>query len=102
MATRIIINDREVTNPYIKGLLILGSILVAALVATLVIFVLLPIIGIAVTVSVGFIVVLIIATLLSAATLALVTVLAAWLFGAAEFRFDRSRRQKHGPDVHND
>lgn len=93
MATRIVINDKEITNPYIKALLILGAILVAALVAVIVIFVLLPIIGIAVTLSMGLIAVFIIATLVSAATLALIMVIAAWLFGAAEFRFGGSHKR---------
>jgi len=102
MATRIIINDKEVTNPYIKGLLILGAILVVAVVAAVVIFVLLPIIGIAVTVSVGFIAVLLVAALVSAATLALVAVLVAWMFGAAEFRFERSHKGKIGSNRYDD
>jgi membrane protein implicated in regulation of membrane protease activity len=102
MGTRIIINDKEITNPYIKALLILGAIIVGAAVAAVVIFVLLPIIGIAVTVSIGFVVVLLIAALVSVATLALVAVLAAWLFGAAEFRFEKSHRRKNGPDAYDD
>ena len=93
MATRIIINGKEVTNPYIKALLIVGAIVVAALVAAVVVFILLPIIGIAVTLSIGFIAVLIVAAIVSGATLLLLAVLAAWLFGVAEFRYERSHRR---------
>lgn len=94
MATRIIINGKEVTNPFVKGLLILGAIIVAALVIAIVIFVLLPIIGVAVTLSVGFIVIFIIATIVGVATLTLATLLSAWLFGAAEFRIERIHKRK--------
>lgn len=82
--TRIIVNGQEVTDPYIKALLLVGAIIVAAVTAAAVIFILLPIIGIAVTLSVGFIAVFVVAVIASAATLALITVIAAWLFGAGE------------------
>lgn len=94
MATRIVIDGKEVTNPLVKAFLILGAIIIAAVVAAVVIFVLLPIIGMAVTLSVGFIVIFIVATLVSVATLALVAVISAWLFGAAEFRIERSHKRK--------
>lgn len=95
MTTRIIINGKEVTNPFAKALLILGAIVVAALVTAVVIFVLLPIIGVAVTLSVGFVVIFIVATLVSVATLVLVTVISAWLFGAAEFRIERIHKHSN-------
>ena len=94
MATKIIINGKEITNPFAKALLIFGAIVVAAMVTAVVIFVLLPIIGVAVTLSVGFIVIFIVATIVSVATLALVTIISAWLFGAAEFRIERSHKRK--------
>jgi len=94
MATRIIINDREVTNPVVKGLLIFGTIIMAALVMAIVIFVLLPIIGVAVTLTASFIFIFIAATLASVATLALFAVISAWLFGAAEFRIGKSHDRK--------
>jgi membrane protein implicated in regulation of membrane protease activity len=104
MAMRIVINGKEITNPYIKALLVMGAIIVAVAVAALVIFILLPVIGIAVTLSVGFIVVLFIAALVSAATLALVVLLLAWMLGAAEFHIERSqkRRDSDESDLHED
>jgi len=89
MATRIIINGKEVTNPVIRVLLVSGAIVITGLVTAIVIFVLLPIIGIAVTLSAGFIVIFIIATMVSIVTLTVVSVLLAWLFGAAEFRIEK-------------
>jgi len=94
MATRIIIKDREVTNPVVKGLLIFGAIIMAALVMAIVIFVLLPIIGVAVTLTASFILIFIAATLASVATLVLFVLLSAWLFGAAEFRIGKSHDRK--------
>jgi len=89
MTTRIIINEKEVTNPFVRGVLILGAIIVAALVTAIVIFVLLPVIGAAVTLSFGFIVIFIVATIVSVATL-----ISAWLFGAAEFRIEKKNRRR--------
>lgn len=89
MSARIIINGKEVTNPFVKSSLIIGALIAAAIVIALVIFVLLPIIGIAVTLSIGFIVIFIIATVVGAATLVLLTIISAWLFGSAEFRIEK-------------
>ena len=94
MNTRIIINGKEVRSPSAKALLILGAIIVAALVLAIVIFVLFPIIGIAVSLSIGFIAIFIVAAIVSVATLALLTVIIAWLFGAAEFRIERFHKRK--------
>ncbi len=93
MATRIVINDKEVTNPVAKVFLIAGAIIIAALVSAFVIFILLPIIGVAVTLSVGFIVIFIAATIISAATLAFAIIIMGWLFGAAEFRFEKTNKK---------
>ncbi len=93
MTTRIIINGKEVTNPFTKALLILGAIIFAALVAALVIFVLLPIIGVAVTLSVGFLAIFIVAIMVSVVALVLVTVISSWMFGSTEFRIERLHRK---------
>ena len=93
MAIRIVINDQEVTSPFVKFLLVLGGIIIAAIVTAIVIFILFPIIGIAVTLSVGFIGVFIVATMISVITLALVTVVSAWLFGSTELRIERFHKR---------
>ena len=51
MATQILINGKEVTSPFAKAFLVFGAIITVALVTAVVIFVLLPIIGVAVTLS---------------------------------------------------
>lgn len=96
MKTHIIINGKEVTSPFIKALLIIGAIVVAALVTAVVILVLLPLIGVVVTLSFGFVVIFFIATILTVATLAFVTFIVAWLFGAAEFRVERIHSKTRG------
>lgn len=93
MNTRIIINGKEVSNPYTRILLIPGAIIIAALVTAIVIFVLLPIIGIAVTLSVGFIVIFIVAIMASVAVLILLTIISSWLFGSMECRIQRIHRK---------
>ena len=93
MKTRIIINGNEITNPFTKALMMLTGIIIAAVAAALVIFVLFPLIGIAVTLSVGVIAVFVVAIVVSVAVLSLVTILYSWLFGSAEFRVERYRRK---------
>ena len=95
MTTRIIINGKEVTNPFTRGLLILSAVLVTALVSAIVIFILLPIIGIAVTLSVGFILIFVAASIVSMVALALMTVISSRYFGTTEFRIERIHRRKY-------
>lgn len=89
MMTRIIINGKEVTSPLAKFFFITSGIIVISVVMAITVFILLPVIGIAVTLSAGFIIVLIASTLFGAIALAIVISLLAWIFGAAEFRFER-------------
>ena len=90
MDTRIIINGKEVSNPLTRYFLILGAIIFASLVAAVVIFILFPVIGIAVTLSFGLIVIFIIGTMASVVALVLVTIISSWLFGSTEFRIVRN------------
>ena len=94
MNTQIIINGKQVTNPFTRLMVIVGAIIIAALVAAFVIFILLPLIGVAVTLSVGFIVILVLATMASVVALVLVTIISSWLFGSAEFRIERIHRRR--------
>ena len=94
MNTRIIINGKEVNNPFVRFLLILGAIIIAALVTVGVIFILLPLIGIAVTLSIGFILIFVVATMASVAALVLVTIISSWFFGSTEFRIVRVHKRK--------
>ena len=93
MVSRILINGEEVTNPFLKTILIFGAIVVAALVAAAVIFILLPVIGVAITLSVGFVFIFIIASVISIVVLAMAVVLLAWLFGIGEFRFENTHKR---------
>lgn len=93
MNTHIIINGREVTNPVARFLLILGTVVVASLVIAVVLLVLLPLIGVAVTLSLGFILIFVIAIMAAVAALVLITVVSSWLFGSAELRVSRRRRK---------
>ncbi len=94
MAMRIVVNGSEITNPFVKGGIVFAAIAASAIITAVVIFVLLPIIGIAVTLSLGFIAICIIATLVGIGVLAFVTVLLNLLFGVMEFRLEHSRRRK--------
>ena len=94
MTTQVIINGREVSNPATKFVLVISAILVATLIAATLLFVLLPLAGVAVTLSVGFMAVLLVAILAGIAILALSTVIFGWLFGPTEFRIEKQRKRK--------
>jgi len=94
MTIQIVINGKEVTNPFTKAFLVFGAIIIAALGTALVIFVLLPIIGIAVTLSAGFIVICIVATIVCITTLAFGTTILGLLFGSTEFRVKSTHNRK--------
>ena len=81
-------------NPFAKVFLVFGAVIVTAIITALVIFVLFPIIGIAVTLSVGFIVICIVATIVGIAILAFATVMLGLLFGVMEFRLEHTRKKK--------
>ena len=95
MATRIIINGKEVSNPLTRALLVLSAILITALVTAIVIFILLPIIGIAVTLSVGFILIFVVASIMSMVSLALMTLISSKYFGTTAVRIERIHRKRY-------
>lgn len=76
MTFRIIINDREYTNPVVKYGIALSVLVGAMAVSALIVFVLLPAIGITMVISMGLVIV--IAVGLFAATVA-------WVLGHAIF-----------------
>jgi len=94
MTTQVIINGKEVTNPFAKAGLAFVAILIAALVTSVVVFVLLPIIGVAVTLSVGLIAIFLVSTIMGIMALAFGAVLLGWLFGSTEIRVQRIHKQK--------
>jgi hypothetical protein len=55
MSAHIIINGKEVTHPAARMLIKMGAVLLAGLVAAAVVFMVLPLVGIAVTLSVGLV-----------------------------------------------
>lgn len=91
MATHIFLNGKEITNPAAKFGIAFTAILFNALVMAVVVFVILPFIGIVVTVSVGFVAIVVVAFLVGFMVLVLGAALFGWLFGPVEFRIDRLR-----------
>lgn len=94
MTTRIVINGKEVTNPVAKAGLILGLVLIASLISVVVVFVLLPVAGIVITLSLGFVVVFIAAIIAGFATLVLTTAVFGRIFGTREFRIEKIYKRK--------
>jgi hypothetical protein len=61
MATRIVINGKEVDNPLAKAALGMLAVIFFGLFAAVVVFLILPLLGIAVTLAVGLLAVLLVA-----------------------------------------
>lgn len=94
MSTQVVLNGKEVINPIAKAALALGAILIAALVTAVVVFVLLPIIGVAVTLSVGFAAIILVATIMGITTMIFGAVILGLLFAPTEFRVEKTRKKK--------
>ena len=93
MALRIVINEREITNPLVKFSLILGAMLVTGLVIAAVVFILLPLVGITVMASVTFVLVIVAGTLIGVFVLGLGTILYTIIKGS--FNLSVERRHRH-------
>lgn len=94
MTFRIVINGHEVTNPLVKFALIAGAILMTGLVIAAVVFILLPLVGITVVVSVTFVLVVIAGTVMAALVLALFSILYSIVKGSFHLSVERHRRHK--------
>lgn len=94
MTTQVVINGKEITNPIAKAALAFGFILIAALISVVVVFVLLPLVGIVITLSIGFVAVFIAAIVAGFAVLIISTVVFGRLFGPADFRIEKTFRRK--------
>ena len=92
MTVRIVINEREITNPLVKFSLMLGAMLVAGLVIAAVVFILLPLAGITVVASVTFVLVIVAGTLIAAFVLGLGTILYAIIKGSLNLSVERHHR----------
>lgn len=93
MTFRIVINEREVTNPLVKFSLLLGAMLVAGLVIAAVVFILLPLVGITVVASVTFVLVVVAGTMIAAFVFALFTILYSIIKGSFNLSVERRRRK---------
>lgn len=94
MTTHVIINGKEITNPAAKAALAFLAILITALITAVIVFIFLPLVGIAVTLLIGFAAIFIAALLAGITTLVLSTTVFNWLFGPAEFRIERTDKRK--------
>lgn len=94
MTTYVVINGSEVTNPTAKATLAFGAILIAALITAIFVFVLLPLVGVVVTLSAGFFAVFIVATIVGITALVLGTVVFGWLFGPTEYQVGKTHKRK--------
>jgi hypothetical protein len=93
MRLRIIINDKECTSPIVKFALAAAALIGTIAVATLILFVLLPIIGVSVTVVLGLFIAITLGVFAAAVGLTLGGALLAALISLVDFLADRFGRQ---------
>lgn len=77
MGPKIVINDKEVTNPLFKVLISIGAILFSILVAGLTVFLVLPLVGVVVSTTIGVVIVVLVALAIGIPILILV----GWIIG---------------------
>lgn len=94
MTMHIVLNGREVTSPAAKFGISVAAVLGAALVTAAVVFILLPLIGVAVTLSMGLVAILLVAVLAGIAVVVLSSFLYASLVGPVELLVEKMRRRK--------
>jgi len=95
MTTRIVINGKEVTNPVAKAGLIFGFVFIMFLLSVVIIFVLLPLVGIVMTLSVSFVVIFMATIIAGITALVLSTTVFSWLFGPTDFRIEKTHRRNY-------
>lgn len=94
MTTRIVINEKEITNPIVKLGLAFGLILMASLLSVIIVFVILPVIGIVITLSFGIAAVFLATLIAGITTLVLSSTVFGWLFGSTHFSFEKTHKKK--------
>lgn len=82
MTARIVINDREINNPFARLAIIFASMLVAGLVMAGVVFVILPLVGITVALSISFVFAIVVASMFGVLVLLVFSMLYALFRGS--------------------
>jgi len=89
VATHGLIDGREVNQHAVKATLAFAAALFSALLAAVIVFVLLPLIGMAITLSAGVAAILLIAAVSGISTLIFGATIVAWCFGPAVIRIEK-------------
>jgi uncharacterized membrane protein len=89
MTTHIIINGKEITNPFVKFLLMLGAVIFSSAVVLTLLLLVLPLAGFVISVSLGLVVSVLIAVFISIPALIIFTAIFGKLFGDTEFRIKK-------------
>jgi ABC-type transport system involved in cytochrome c biogenesis permease component len=77
MGPKIVINDKEVKNPIFRVLISIGAILFSVLVAGLTVFLVLPLVGVVFSTTIGIVIIVLVALVIGLPILILV----GWIIG---------------------
>ena len=89
MVMRIVINDKEITNPVAKFFLIFSAMVVVGLITAGVVFIILPLLGITVVVTVSFVLAIVIASIVGAFILFIITFIYTLIKGSLHVHVDK-------------
>jgi hypothetical protein len=92
MALRILINDKECTSPIVKFGLAIAVLIGTIAIGALIVYVLLPIIGISIAATLGLVIVITVGVFAAAVALALGSAILSAVILFAEYLADRFRR----------
>lgn len=91
MVMRIVINDREVTNPLAKFFIVFSAMVMAGLITAAVAFVVLPLVGITVAVSFAFVLAIVAASVVGAFILIIIGIIYSIIRGSLHVDIDKRR-----------
>jgi len=94
VATHVLIDGREVNQRTIKATLAFAAVIFSALLTAVVVFVLLPLIGMAITLSAGLVAIMLIATVSGLSIPIFGTAIVAWCFGSAVVRVEKAYQSR--------
>jgi len=91
MAMHVLFNEREITNPVAKFFMVFFALAVAGLITAGVVFVLLPLLGVTVVVTVSFVLAIVAAAIVGAFVLIIVAFIYSLIKGSLHVRVEKHR-----------
>lgn len=89
---RIVINDREITNPFTRFFIIFSAMVVIGLITAGIVFIILPLLGVTVVITVTFVLAIVAASVIGAFIFLIITFIYSVIKGSLHVHVDKHRR----------